>query len=582
MGARKYHPTTQYAREVIRGQRIVGHSEWLACKRHLDDLKRQGTEEFPWIFDEKKANRVFDFFKYLRHIEGPLANTPIELEDFQKFDLGCIYGWVHKDTGLRRFVKASIFEARKNGKSTEVSGMALYAMAGDGEESPQVYTAAVDKGQAKIVYNYAKRMAQKSQALCKRLKINIGMITHKERGGVLMPFSKDTQNKDGFNPSFASLDEYHAHKTSDIYDVIWSAFGQRAQALFVIITTAGFNAGKSPCWNEYDYCKSVIEGKFKNERYFIMIRELDKGDDVHDPKNWIKANPLKCLSEEGKRFLQEQHDEAYSSKNPTKIRNFLTKNLNQWVYGKKENFMGEIMEKWDSLCILPDGSASEKREKFSDLTRNMTCTFGLDLSKSIDLTADCFVFSLPDGRIAVSATGFMPEAAIATHEKEDKIDYQGFAADGWLRITDGEVTDYHEIEDHLHECENNFGWSVLEVDYDPYNATHFATELAREDYTIVQIRQGVQTLSEPTKKFRDLVASEKLVHDGSPLLKMCVGNATTRTDTNGNIKLAKPEDNSTERIDLLAAIINAMSAIPRLEEANVNLIGHFTEDGWGM
>ena len=158
------HPVTQYALEAVQGLRAVGHSELLACRRHLDDLKRQGTDEFPWVFDEEKANKIYRWFGYCHHIKGPLARDgiPIELLPFQKFDLGSIYGWVHKDTKYRRFETAYIQEGRKNAKSTEAAGVANFKMCGDWEESPEVYCAAVDKDQARIVYKIAKDMAMKS------------------------------------------------------------------------------------------------------------------------------------------------------------------------------------------------------------------------------------------------------------------------------------------------------------------------------------------------------------------------------------------------------------------------------------
>jgi phage terminase large subunit-like protein len=564
------HPATQYALDVVEGRRVAGRYEKLACQRHLDDLAKQGSRGFMWEFDEEKANRVYRFFTYLRHVKGPLAKQPIELEEFQKFDIGMIFGWVDKKKRTRRFHKAYKQEGRKNGKSTEAAGIALYLLVGDDEESPDVYSAAVDKNQAKIIYKDAKRMAEKSPDIRKRLNIHKGEISHKERGGEFKPFSKDSENKDGFNPHGAFLDEYHAHKVSDVHDVIWSAWGQRAQALFFIITTAGFNAGKSPCWHEYKECKDILEqiaaGKKVGDRYFIMIRELDPDDNEHDSKNWIKANPLRCLTKEGIKFLKEQHDEAFQSKNPTKVRNFRIKNLDQWILGNEDSYMGELMAKWDNLCVIKEGTPKKKRDAFAKLTKGMSCSFGLDLSKCIDLTADGFVFVLEDGRVAVCAYGFMPEASVDAHEKTDNVPYREFAQDGWMTITDGEITDYHEVETHMKQMEIDNEWVITEQDFDPWNATHYAMEQKAAGYEVVEVRQGIPTLGEPTKVFRDLVVAGKLVHDGSPMLRMCVANAVVKSDSNGNIKVLKPTENSPERIDLLAAILNAMVALPRLKE----------------
>ena len=233
----KIHPVTKYAIDVMVGKYIVGETERLACRRHLSvlaragqlaqDLKIKRDPHYLWIFDEAKADRVFKFFSYLHHVEGPFAGQPIELIAAHQFDLGCIFGWVHKETSLRRFKKAYIQVGRKNAKTTLLAGVANYMMVGDGEESPKVYPAAVDREQARLLYDASKAMAEKSPDISKRLDIRDYKITHRTRGGKMAPLSKETKNKDGLNPSCAIIDEYHAHPTSEIYDLISSAKGQR-------------------------------------------------------------------------------------------------------------------------------------------------------------------------------------------------------------------------------------------------------------------------------------------------------------------------------------------------------------------
>jgi phage terminase large subunit-like protein len=552
------HPVTQYAIEAVEGKRTVGNSERLAFERHLTDLKRQGSEHFPWVFDEAKANRIYTWFSHCKHVEGPKAGTPIELLPFQLFDLGCIFGWVHKDTGFRRFEKAYIQMARKNAKTTILAGIALYLMAGDGEESPSVYCAAMDREQARILYRSSKAMALKSKDISKRLKIRNYAMSHLTRGGEMRALSADTGNKDGLNPSGVIIDEYHAHVTSEIYDLLWSAWGQRAQALMTIITTAGFDTDQNPCYKEYEYCKKVLSDVLTNERYFIIIRELDEGDDEHDSDNWIKANPLRAATPEGVARLQEQHDEAFDSKDPVKIRNFRVKNLNVWVSESEDSYIGVYLDRWDGLGV--------SQSDFVELTRGLPCNVGIDLSKKIDLTASAFIFCLPDDKLAVTAHGFIPSEGVSRHEKTDRIPYPEWITDGWLTATEGDVTDYHMVQVHIQDAELENEWKVQEICFDPYNATHFANDMMTDGYTCIEVRQGVKTLSEPTKTFRELIAAGRIVHDGSPLLKWCIANAVTETDSNENIKLSKRNATDTKRIDLLAAVINAMVRLPALKE----------------
>lgn len=563
------HPTHRYAVEVVSGLRKpVCKREWQACERHLKDLQRQGTEEFPFVFDETRANRIFDWFeKCCRHVRGPFSGQLIELLPFQKFDLGCLFGWVHKDTGRRRFKKSFNMRARGNVKSTEMSGIALYGMCGDCvyppgrpdlrqyEESPEVECAAVDKEQAKRVWGDAKAMGEKSPDIAKRLRLRRTYIEHITRGGHLRPLSKDTKNKDGGAPCMFIIDEYHAHPTSEIHDVGWSSFGKRWQSLMAIITTAGKDAENNPCKKEYDICCKILDGEIVDESYFVMIRELDPEDDPHDESVWPKANPVLHVDNEYSRELYEQirreHNLAFGSGDPGKIREFLTKRCNLWQMDSEEKYMAGIMDKWKALAV--------PRTEFLELVRGRECYMGLDLSKRIDLTGDAYVFPLGDGRYAVTAHGYIPEETVARKEKTDRVPYRHWAKEGWLTITEGAVTDYSYIRTRMHDLEFDEKWNILEVCYDPYNATHLAQEIEQKDgKTTVEIRQTPSVLSEATKFFRELVLQGRIVHDGSPLLEWCLSNAVEVSDSNGNIKLSKKHKDDTQRIDPLAAVINAM------------------------
>lgn len=587
------HPVTQYALEAVARQRVVGETERLACLRHLHDLARAdqldkptrahlaewtGTTvpkpdaDFPFTFDELRADRILRFYRYCHHVEGPLAGQPIELIPAHKFDMGSIFGWVEKATGNRRFEKAYIQEARKNAKTTRLAVVANYLMVGDGEEAPSVYCAAVDKNQARIMYRSARAMAQKSPDIRKRLKIRDYEISHKERGGQLVALSKDTKNKDGLNPSGAIIDEYHAHATSEIYDLLWTGFAQRAQALMVIITTAGMDT-EAPCHKEYTYTKQILAKSISNDRYFVSIREMDKGDDEHDPSNWIKCNPLRASTELGLSKLKQQHDEAFDSKDPAKIRAFRVKNLNLWVHGNEDSYMGEYLDKWNELAVSP--------EEFLALTKDRPCLIGVDLSKKIDLTAAAWLFYLPDGRIAISALGFIPEEGVKRHEKTDRIPYTEWARQGWVIETAGDVTDYNRVMDIIQDRELTNGWKVHQICYDPYSATQFSNDMQELGYTTVEIRQWMGNLSEPTKTFREYVAAGKVVHDGSPLMKWCVSNAVQIVDTKGNIMISKKNASDNRRVDLLAASINALRQVQELKDA-VDYANYIKSDDFGF
>jgi len=566
------HPTTGYAESVVRGEmrKNVCKYEYLACLRHLNDLKRQNSTEFPYVFDESRANGIFNWFKRCHHVRGPFQGKPIELLDWQLFDLGCSFGWVHGKTGARRFNLSFEERARGNVKSTEKSGECLYFLCADAlyppgkpesaifESLPEVECAAVDREQAKRVWGDARAMAQVSPGISKMLAIKKHSMEHVKRGGHIRALSKDTKNKDGGAPCGVIIDEYHEHPTSEIRDTLKGGFGKRSQSFMRIITTAGKDSENSPAKKERDTAIKILEGLIADETYFVMIRELDENDDPHDEKNWQKPNPIlrskSVYAENLHREIKSEHDLAFGSGDPGKIREWMTKRVNRWQADSEEKyFTAELMEKWKELAIT--------QEKFAALVYGSDVFVGADLSKSVDLTALGFVSNLADGRTAISAHGFIPSESVTRHEHTDRVPYRHWAKEKWCTITPGAVTDYKFLKVHMQDRLMEQNLTMREFCFDPYNATHLSQELREEygDEAIIEIRQGVQTLSFPTKRFMEMVLQKQLVHDGNPLLTWCLSNAVEIADSNGNIKLSKKHKDDSQRIDLLAAVINALT-----------------------
>jgi phage terminase large subunit-like protein len=570
------HSTTRYATEVVSGLRgNLGHREWQACVRHLKDLERQGTDDFPYVFDESRADRIFKWFETCcRHPRGVFSGRLIKLNSSQKFDLGCVFGWVHRETGRRRFKKVFDMQGRGNAKSVKLSGVALYFMCSDCvyppghteqrtyELSPEIDCVAVDRQQAKIVWQDAVTMGQASREISEHLKFMSSVVKHKTRGGMLRPFSKDTKNKDGAAPCLYEIDEYHAHPTSQMYDVGQSAFGKRPQSLLYVITTAGNNAENSPCKKEYDICCKILDDAIAAEDYFIIIRQFDRGDDPHDFNNLVKANPmLQEPTEYSKILLQEiisEHDLAYGSGDPAKIREWLIKRCDLWQEGSTDKYMDGCMDKWKDAGV--------SREKFAVLTKGLACLNGDDLSKRIDLTGQAFLFRLRDGRYALKSHGFIPEAAITRHEHSDRVPYRFWCDNGYCTATEGEVVDYDYLIENARQEEFDNNIKILEWDLDGAMAVQLENNLQAQGYKVVEVRQNIMTLSEPTKLFRELTIQGKLIHEENPLLDWCVSNAYQYSDTNENIRLSKKNKDDSQRIDLLAASINCLARLTVLDE----------------
>lgn len=546
----------QYSKDCIADTRHVCQKHRWACERFLKDLKKSGTKDFPYIFDEEKALRFFEWAALHKHTKGVLAGEPIEFTPIQRFIFGNVYGWVHQDTRLRRFRKAYWQVARKNAKSQSLAIVGDYELMALGEPMSEVYIGATKSMQAKIIYNEVVAMLKRCPLLKGKWHESYGVIRHPKSDSILRPLSKDDgKTGDGLNPQCGLIDEYHAHPTDEILEVINTGMVARRQPLLFIITTAGTNFG-GPCYRvEYPLVEKILDPSldFDVADYFCMVNELDRDqegnliDDVKDEERWVKANPIAATYPEGLANIRSKLASALES--PEKMESFLTKNMNLWVNQSAMSYMD--MAKW------------KERGAITEIPVDLygrSAYVGIDLSKRIDLTAAGIILPIDvDSTVkyVVRAHGFIPEDTVAVHEKTDKVPYRAWAKAGYLTITPGDVVDYRFIESWIHETTDDLGVNVKELCYDPYNATHFAQDFDAQGITTVEVRQGMRTLSEPTKAFREEAYRGNILHEPNPLLDWAISNAVTKRDHNENIILDK--EKSTNRIDPIAAVINAFS-----------------------
>lgn len=546
----------RYSKDCIADARHVCQKHRWACERFLKDLKNSGTKGFPYIFDEEKALRFFEWAALHKHTKGVLAGEPIEFTPIQRFIFGNVYGWIHQDTGLRRFRKAYWQVARKNAKSQSLAIVGDYELMALGEPMSEVYIGATKSMQAKIIYNEVVAMLKRCPLLKGKWHESYGVIRHPKSDSILRALSKDDgKTGDGLNPQCGLIDEYHAHPTDEILEVINTGMVARRQPLLFIITTAGTNFG-GPCYRvEYPLVEKILDPSldFDVADYFCMVNELDRDqegnliDDVKDDECWVKANPIAATYPEGLANIRSKLASALES--PEKMESFLTKNMNLWVNQSAMSYMD--MAKWKERGAITEIPVD---------TYGRSAYVGIDLSKRIDLTAAGIILPIDvDGifRYVVRAHGFIPEDTVAVHEKTDKVPYRAWAKAGYLTITPGDVVDYRFIESWIHETTDDLGVNVKELCYDPYNATHFAQDFDAQGITTVEVRQGMRTLSEPTKAFREEAYRGNILHEPNPLLDWAISNAVTKRDHNENIILDK--EKSTNRIDPIAAVINAFS-----------------------
>lgn len=557
----------QYSKDVLNDEVVSCVKHKQACQRFLNDLENEGTDNFPYIFDEAKALRFFDWMRLFKHRKGVLQGQHIEPAPIQLFVFSNVYGWIHKDTGYRRFKKAYWQVARKNAKSQTLAVVGSYEASAFGESAAEVYCAATRKEQARIVWNEIDKMIKASPELKDKFKTAYGQIEHIKSDSIIRPLSKEDQKSgDGFDPQCGIIDEYHLHKTSEYYDVIDSGMVSRTQPLLMIITTAGFDLSL-PCYRvEYKYVSDILNtnSPIENENYFVMINELDEGDDIKDESVWEKANPIVCSYPEGRKSIRDKLQVALDV--PEKMRNFLTKNMNIWINRRENGYMD--MSKWSACEPVPD-----------EELRGRHCYVGVDLSKRVDLTSVAFIFPLDDGW-AIRHKSFIPEDALQERKNSDNVPYDLWEKQGYLAATSGNVVDYEHIEVEIERMAKQNDWTIQEICYDPWNFSYIHQRMENKGYDMVEIRQGIPTLGEPTKAFRDETYDGNIYHNDDPLLTWAVGNAVTKMDAQENIMLDKSK--SSDRIDPIAAVINGFTRAMYDEFVVKDLSAHFLSDDWGL
>lgn len=530
----------EYMRGVLDGSVPACSFVKQAVQRQLNDLRRWGAEGGDYYFDEKEASRPCWFIENLTHTKGELAGRAIHLEPWQCFLLTTLFGWKAK-AGNRRFRSAYVEVSRGNGKSTLLSGIGLFCLCADHEPGAEVYSFATTREQAKIVFGDAQTMARGNRALQEAygLEVTAHALYVPATNSTFQAKSAEGSTLDGLNTHLAIIDELHAHKKRDVFDVVETSLGKRRNSLMVSITTAGVDRA-GICYEQRTLVTKILSGSLQDESYFGIIYTLDPDDDWKSDEALAKANPNWGVSvrPEVIRALQ-----AKAIATPSAENNFKTKHLDVWC-NADVGWMD--MKAWDACA---DESLDE-----SDFDGE-PCWLGLDLASTSDMTAKVKIFQKKiDGssHYYLFEDYWLPRTAI---ERGVNSQYQGWEYLGYLHVCEGPVTDFAEIRDSiLEDCGR---YSVQSVAYDPFQAVQLSKELSDDGVPMVLCKQTVANLSDPMKQFQALVLDHRLHFNGDPVLTWMVSNVVCHVDVKENIYPRK--DAPENKIDGVVAGIMALS-----------------------
>jgi phage terminase large subunit-like protein len=537
------HVVDAYAAAVARGDVPAGTYHRLACERHRRDRAREASPAFPYRFDAARADRFFRFAQQLRHYKGQWAGQVIRLEPHQQFRLGSLFGWVHLETGLRRFRTVYNELPRKQGKSLEAAIVAIYVTFFDHEPGAEGYTIATKREQAKIVFNDAKRLVR-SSGLRSRIQVLTANMNRDEQAQKLEPLGADKDSTDGLNPHLIIVDEFHAQKDRGLIDVMETATGARRQPVNFQITTAGDDP-ISPCGDQHDYACKILDQVLEDETFFAFIAHADAADLEGD--RWLsdetarKANPnygvsvlpadLRALATKARHM-------------PAAAAAYKQKRLNVWV---------NTTAPWLSI----EGWRAGQSTWSEDELLGERCWVGIDMSSKIDLTAAVAVFPPTEARPRwrLIARCLTPADTLPARALRDRAPYALWVEQGYLHTNPGNRIDQARV---LAFVQEDFAarFQVVQIGIDPWNAGNLAKDLdgADDGSQVIEVPQTMQQMSAPAKDFEADVLDGLVDTGDNPLLRWCASNVVVVKDNKDNIFPTKKR--SRGRIDpIIAALI---------------------------
>lgn len=541
---------TAYARSVAAGEVFCGELHRLACRRHLKDLERQRSEDFPYYWDPEAAERILTYAETLTIAEG-VEPRPVELIPSQVFDLGCTFGWKKTTNDCRRFRRRYKSVARQNGKTFENGIMGPYIAGFSGYQHGKLFTVATKQRQARLAWEEMAKFIRVDPDLKELFNIKDykNLIEALNTGCTIEALSKEAGLDDGFRSIFCSVDEIHQHPNNKVYKALYNGTRSLPETLISMITTRGDKLN-SFCYEMDSYAINVLRGLATAEDFFIDIYCLDPDDDIWDERNWIKANPFLCLDEERMNTLRQDAQTARDM-GGMELADFLTKSLNMWVKNTDTQYVDP--EAWRAC-----GSDRTLADVVEEGHRS--CYVGLDLSSGGDLTTLALEFDL-GVKYYLHSHSFMPRGRFEEHQETDLAPYQTWEQAGLITVTGGEtdyMNDYSFIISYLRELRERYDLNFLGIGVDPHNAAGIMQDLESFGCPVVTITQSARNLNDATVAMQLLIKSGQVEYDrANELLTWSMVNAAIVRNSFGEIKIDKKPGARFKRIDPADAVIDS-------------------------
>ena len=559
----------EYYKYIQKNPNRVCHKVKAVYKKLVDDLKTpkvvtyynkitEEEETHTYIFDEEKANRPIQFIeKFCKHSKGKWAGKPVKLELFQKAFIQALFGFVDSETGLRKYKKGALFIGRKNGKSTMDSGIGSFLLTKDGEGGAEIYSVAVKKDQAKIVWEEAKRMIKKSPELSKRIRCLVGGMYYDATESFFKALASDSNSLDGLNAHGVIADEVHAWKDKNLLDVMYDSMSAREQPLLLETSTMG-TVRESVFDNEYEYFEEIIKGyeghsDIVDETVLPVIYELDNADEWQNEDSWYKANPglgtIKNIKD-----LRDKVQRAIN--NPNELTNLLCKDFNV----RQNN-----QDRW-----LDYETANNESTYNIEEIQDSYAVGGVDLSSTTDLTC-ATILIVKNGRKYCLQQYFIAEQNLQHKIQDDKIPYDIWEQQGLVTLCEGAKINYSCVSDWFNRMINDYDIRAVYIGYDPWNSQYWVEEMRNYGYEMIEIRQGARTMSNPMKTLYADLAEKALNYNNNPILKWCLLNTSVKRDENDNIRPVKGQQQRA-RIDGCVSLIIAYCTLAEKYQDYMNLV----------